>query len=128
MILQKSWVRSVAVATILGIASIATAGVVFFSSVVSLPGIDANGVPALALGTTTGTLKGHIHTKSGVVHAIARGDVQNKSGKRFHSDDAAAIAAFVPGNINATPVTLKRAHFSVSQGGSALFLGTLQVN
>ena len=128
MMLQKSWIRCAAVAMIFGVAGLATASHVHFSSAIALPGIAANGVPDLALGTAVGTLKGHVHTRSGKVHAIARGTVQNKSGKRFESEDTAAIAAFVPGSILGKPVTLKRADYSVSRRGSALFKGTLQVN
>ncbi len=128
MKLQKSWVRCAAVAMILGVAGLASAShIVFFSSVVPLPGIDKNGVPDAMLGTADGTLKGHIHTRSGVVHAIARGTVKNESGERFHSDDAAAISKFIPGTVGGYTVTLKRGRYSVSTGGSALALGTLQV-
>ena len=133
MKLQKSWVRCAAAAMILGVAGLASAAVIHFSETVSLPGIDKDGNAAFFqgaefIGTDTGTLKGHIHTRKGRVHAIARGTVQNRSGARFRTNDTAEIAKFTPSSIDGQSVTLKRARYTVSTGGSALFSGKLQVN
>ena len=128
MMMQAKAIRWISAVMVIGMASVAAAGVVKFNFAVTLPGISAIGVPTIPVLGGPGYIKGHLNTKTGKVHAIGRGTVQNLSGSQFETEDTAAIAPFIPGTVGPYTVKLIRGEYSVSKSGNALFLGTFQAS